>query len=57
MPHWAWVALMFGIIVGLFGFLLYVEGGEPTGRDDTAGTNGLYPSDVHHDIHDGGVHH
>jgi hypothetical protein len=37
MPHWAWVALLFGIVVGLFALLMRVGGGEPIDRDDTGG--------------------
>jgi hypothetical protein len=34
MPHWAWVTLAFGLIVGLFGLLLRLGGSEPRDKGD-----------------------
>jgi hypothetical protein len=45
MPHWAWVATLLLIVVGLFAFLLRIGGGEPSGRED-AGV-GDTPGDSH----------
>jgi hypothetical protein len=52
MPHWAWVALVFGGIVALFAFLLRVGGSEPREGQDRWDT----PGNEHHHGDDGGHH-
>jgi hypothetical protein len=39
MPHWAWVAVLFAVVIGLFALLLRSGGAEPLDRDDTAGAD------------------
>jgi len=39
MPHWAWVAVLFAVVVGLFALLLRSGGVEPLDRDDTGGAD------------------
>jgi len=54
MPQWAWVTMLFSIIVGLFAFLLRVRGGEPLDRDDTGSAD--TPGESHHSDHGAGGH-
>lgn len=54
MPHWAWITLVFGGIIALFGWLLRA-GGEALDREDTGG--GDWPGDSHSGHGDSGGHH